>query len=101
MGDRGSEGNETVTVTLSANAAYTVGSPSAATVTLADNDATTLQTVTVVATDAAAAEAGVDPGVLTVSRTGATTTALTVNYTVGGTASSGSDYQALAGSVVI
>jgi len=32
------EGNETVMLTLSANAAYTVGSPSNATVTIADND---------------------------------------------------------------
>jgi serine protease len=32
------EGNETATLTLGANAAYTVGSPASATVTIADND---------------------------------------------------------------
>jgi hypothetical protein len=32
------EGDETVTATVSANAAYTVGNPSGATVTIADND---------------------------------------------------------------
>jgi serine protease len=32
------EGNESATMTLSANAAYTVGSPASATVTIADND---------------------------------------------------------------
>ena len=36
--DTVSEGNETVVVTLSSSASYTVGSPSAATVTIADND---------------------------------------------------------------
>ena len=35
------------------------------------------------------------------TRTGVTTAALTVNYTVAGTATAGSDYTALAGSVVI
>ena len=35
------------------------------------------------------------------TRTGATTAALTVNYTVGGTATAGSDYAALTGSVQI
>ena len=39
--------------------------------------------MTVAAADANAAEAGLDPGVFTVTRTGATTAALTVNYTVG------------------
>ena len=94
------EGNETVTVTLSSSASYTAGSPSTATVTIADDDVA-LPTVTVAATDANAAEAGLDPGVFTVTRTGATTAALTVNYTVGGTATAGTDYQALSGSVVI
>src|SRR5262245_35416374 len=47
------------------------------------------------------AEAGLDPGVFTVTRTGATTAALTVNYTVGGTATNGTDYQTLSGSVAI
>ena len=37
--DAASEGDETVVATLSSSASYTVGSPSAATVTIADNDA--------------------------------------------------------------
>ncbi|HXG08918.1 MAG TPA: Calx-beta domain-containing protein, partial [Gemmataceae bacterium] len=57
--------------------------------------------VTIAATDPDAAEAGPDPGLFTVYRTGPTTTDLTVNYTVGGTASR-SDYQeVLSGSVTI
>jgi hypothetical protein len=40
-------------------------------------------------------------GVFTVTRTGDIGAALTVNYTVGGTAAAGSDYVALSGSVTI
>ena len=94
------EGNETVIVTLSANAAYSVGTPSSATVTIVD-DEPPLPAVTIVATDPNAAEAGLDPGVFTVSRTGSTTASLTVNYIVSGTATNGTDYQTLAGSVMI
>src|SRR5262245_59838474 len=57
--------------------------------------------VSIVATDANAAEAGLDPGTFTVTRTGATTAALTVSYTVAGTATAGSDYVALSGSLII
>ncbi len=58
-------------------------------------------TVTVVATDASAGEGGGNTGTFTVSRTGSTTAALTVNYQVGGTATPGQDYAALSGSVPI
>ncbi len=97
--DASVESNETVILTLSPNAAYTVGSPSSATVTIADNDAA-LPTVTVAATDANAAEPS-NPGVFTITRTGSTTGSLTVNYAVGGGATSGSDYAALGTSVTI
>jgi hypothetical protein len=60
-----------------------------------------LPTVTIAATDPNAAEAGQDPGLFTVSRTGSTAAALTVNYTIGGTASNGVDYQTLSGSLTI
>lgn len=66
-----------------------------------DNPQPALPTVTIAATDANAAEAGQDPAVFTVTRTGDTSAALTVNYTVGGTATSGNDYTALSGSVQI
>jgi hypothetical protein len=61
----------------------------------------TLPTVTVAATDAAATEAGPTTGTIAVTRTGSTTSALTVLYTVGGTATAGSDYVALSGTVTI
>ncbi|MDR7485714.1 MAG: Ig-like domain-containing protein, partial [Armatimonadota bacterium] len=62
---------------------------------------TVSQVVTITASDASAAEAGPDTGTFTVTRTTADPTALTVNYTVGGTATAGSDYAALTGSVTI
>ncbi|MBP9605197.1 MAG: hypothetical protein KBE53_14100, partial [Chromatiaceae bacterium] len=55
--------------------------------------------VSVRASDSSATEAGLTTGYYTFTRTGGTTTALTVNYTVGGTATAGSDYQALGTSV--
>jgi len=82
---------ETVIVTLQASTRYTVGSPSSATVTITDDDV--LSTVTVNATDAAASEPS-NTGTFTVARTGSTTPSLAVTYTLGGTATSGSDYTA-------
>ncbi len=88
------EGNETVILTLSANAAYTVGSPSSDTVTIIDNDTT----VTIAATDASAAETSSDPGVFTITRN-YTSGSLTVNYAVSGTATNGTDYTSIGTSV--
>ncbi len=61
----------------------------------------TLPEVTIVATDNTATEQGPTTGTFTVSRTGSTAADLTVFYSVGGTATAGSDYVALPGSVVI
>ena len=58
-------------------------------------------TVTIAATDNTATEAGPTTGTLTFSRTGSTVSALIVYYAVGGTATSGSDYNSLSGSVSI
>lgn len=51
--------------------------------------------VSVAATDPEASEAGSNPGSFTVTRTGSTAAPLAVSVTVGGTASSGADYQAI------
>ena len=93
--------DETVVVTLSAGAAYTVGAAASATVTIQSDELTTLPTVTIAATDAIGDGSRATTGQYTVTRTGATTAALTVSYTVGGTATAGSDYAALTGSVQI
>jgi serine protease len=70
-------------------------------VTILDNDV--LPTVTIAATDAEAAETNsgqtANPGRFTLTRTGSTTNALTVNYTISGTATNGTDYKNLSGTV--
>jgi hypothetical protein len=59
-----------------------------------------LPVVTVSAADGAAAEAGRDSGMIRFIRSGGDlTTPLTVNYTVGGTATAGGDYERLSGAV--
>lgn len=62
-------------------------------------------TVTVTATDAVAGEttsgAPANPGTFTLTRTGVTTTAQTVSYSMSGGATSGTDYAAVTGSVMI
>lgn len=60
-----------------------------------------LPTVSLQVSDAGCGEFNQNTGAFAVYRTGSTAAALTVNYTVGGTATSGSDYTALAGSVTI
>jgi hypothetical protein len=87
---------ETVIVQITAGAAYTVGSPGSATLTIESDE-----TVRIAATDPTATEAGRTTGTVTVTRTGNTAAALTVRYTVAGTATAGSDYVALSGQVVI
>jgi hypothetical protein len=64
-------------------------------------DSLTATVVTIAATAPTAREDGPVSGAFTVTRTGDTSAALIVNYKVGGTAKTGSDYGALAGSVVI
>ncbi|MBY5285530.1 Calx-beta domain-containing protein, partial [Anabaena sp. PCC 7938] len=94
------EGNETVIVTLANNANYTLGTAKTATVSLVDNDK---PTITIKASDANAAETAAgqtaNPGKFTLTRTGNKTAALTVNYTVAGTATNGTDYNTLTKSV--
>ncbi|MDJ1184094.1 S8 family serine peptidase [Roseofilum casamattae] len=64
--------------------------------------ATAQPTVTISTTDGVAAEnSGSNTATFTVTRTGNTAAALTVNYTTSGTATNGTDYQALSGTVTI
>ena len=86
-------GARTGALTISSDAANgTLAVPLAATATG--------PTVVVAATDSAAGEPA-DPGTFTLTRTGISTAALTVNYTLSGSATNGTDYQTLSGSVVI
>ena len=83
------EGTETATLTVQTGTGYTPGGP-AATITIADND----PAVTVVATDANAGEPA-NNGLFTLTRTGPTASALTVNVAMSGTATNGTDFTAI------
>lgn len=58
-------------------------------------------TVSVAATQASIDESGKSVGNVTFTRTGDTSTALLINYSVGGTATNGIDYQGLGGTVTL
>jgi len=89
--------DKTVVATVTANAAYSQGSPPAATITILDDDFTT---VTVSATAGNASEPST-PGTFTVQRDGDLTEALLIKYNLGGTASNGVDYVELDGTLTI
>ena len=84
-----------MTLTLGSGTGYTVGTPSSASGTIADNDAA--PTVSVAATDATGAEQGPDPIVFTITRAANLNGPITVNLTWGGTATRGTDYTVAAG----
>lgn len=86
------EGTQTVVLTVSDFPSYIRGTPAAATVSIADNPT---PIITVVATDAEAYEAGLDPGTFTFTRVGSTTFPLTVVITITGTATNGFDYNSI------
>src|SRR5260221_12174019 len=60
-----------------------------------------IDTVTITAPDSDSSEAGPEPGLFEIRRSGPTNFGLAVFYRVGGTASNGVDYQAIPGSVFI
>ncbi len=94
--DAVAESAETVLLTLKSASAYTLlAGKTAGTITIADRPL-----VSITATDASASETG-DTGTFTVSRSGATSSALTVGLSVSGTATNGTDDNTLPGSVVI
>jgi Calx-beta domain len=93
------EGNETVIVTLTAvtSGAASLGTTLIATNTIADNDSATVS----IANTTNGAETGPVSGVLTVTQTNPSATNTVIAYSVSGTATSGSDYTALSGTVTI
>jgi len=93
------EGAETVVLTLAADPAYVIASPSTGTVTIADDDLV-VTTVSLSAPDPDADESGADTGTFQVTRD-VTAGELTVHYTIGGTAANTDDYATLSGSVVL
>ena len=91
------EGEQTVTIWLTDNETYRVAYPSSATVTIQDND----QDVWIDASDFYASKYGPDPGQFTFSRFGTTNNAVTIYYTISGTAKNGFDYVTITNFVVI
>jgi hypothetical protein len=83
--DTAIEADETVILTLTSGAGYNVASPSSATGTITNDDAD----VSVTVSPASVAEDGATNLVYTFTRTGFTAGALTVNFSVGGTATFG------------
>ena len=96
--DATTEGPETVTLVLTTVAPYDLGAPAEATATITD---TNVPVVTVSAFDSTAKEQPMDQGRFRFSRSGPTTSSLTVTFTVAGSATSGTDYTALSTTVVI
>lgn len=91
------EPSETVIMTLSPNAAYVVGTGTSPKVTIQDNDTI----VTIAASDGTATEVGPTTGAFTVTRAGYTGAALTVRYTLAGTATKAVDYASLSGILTV
>ncbi len=86
------EGNEDVTVTIELGS-YFIGFSNEATITIADNDIGTIS-LNLPPYDPDAAEAGLDPGLFRIdlSNPNATSATVTVNYSISGTATDGTDF---------
>ncbi|MEB3316525.1 MAG: Calx-beta domain-containing protein [Cyanobacteriota bacterium] len=82
------EPNETVALTLLAGTGYSIGTPTSVVGTITNDD----PQITLALSQASVTEDGLDKLIYTFARTGITTSSLTVNYTIGGTASLGVDY---------
>ncbi|MBW4471867.1 MAG: DUF4347 domain-containing protein [Stenomitos rutilans HA7619-LM2] len=84
--DTVAEGNETVILTIDSTSRYKIGTDSTGTVTIADNETGTPTTLAIAATSASKAEgnSGTTPYTFTVTRSGDTTSATSVNYAVTG-----------------
>ncbi len=95
-------GLETVIVELVAGSDYTLGQTLVATVNISDDDPRPLPVVSIAASDSAAGEPN-NNGAFTVSVAGDTGADVTVSYrvTTASTATAGSDYTALSGTVTI
>jgi Ca2+-binding RTX toxin-like protein len=90
------ENNETVALTLATGTGYTIGTTTAVTGTITNDD---FPSITLAVAPASVLEDGTPNLIYTFTRTGATTNALTVNYGITGTATNGTDYATIGTSV--
>jgi len=88
--------DETVSLTLAAGSGYTIGTTTTVSGTISNDDAAPLPSITLAVAPASVMEDGSSNLIYTFTRSGATTSALTVNYTVAGTANLGTDYAGIA-----
>jgi thiamine phosphate synthase YjbQ (UPF0047 family) len=96
------EQDETIILTVTDGSNYNVGTPSSATGTILDDDVVVVDpTVSVTVNPTSVNEDGAGALVYTFARAGDTTQALSVTYTVGGTATQGTDFPAQSGTVTI
>ncbi|PNJ93553.1 hypothetical protein CEP14_13325, partial [Cylindrospermopsis raciborskii C04] len=93
--DTTAEVDETVILTLASGTGYTIGTTSGVTGTITNDDTE----VTLAVSPNSVAEDGTNNLVYTFTRTGVTSNALTVNYTIEGTATNGTDYNNIGTSV--
>ncbi|GFE69461.1 S-layer family protein [Chroococcus sp. FPU101] len=93
------ESNETVILTLANGTGYTIGTTTPVTGTILNDDSTTLPRITLAVSPASVTENGTANLIYTFTRTGSLTNSLTVNYTIGGTATRGTDYANIGTSV--
>jgi Ca2+-binding RTX toxin-like protein len=98
------ETDETAVLTLATAPGYTIDTPAAVTGTISNDDSSALPVISVAATDASAAETAIgitaNPGQFTLTRLGGNINqAVTVNYTLTGTATNSTDYTSLPTSV--
>lgn len=92
------EPDETVTLSIAAGAGYAVGAPSSATGTILNDD---VPAATISVSPAAVAEDGAPNLVYTVTLNQAAFNPIQVNFAVGGTATSGSDFAAVTSPLLI
>ncbi|MBA4456336.1 hypothetical protein FHK99_08345, partial [Cylindrospermopsis raciborskii CS-506_B] len=89
------ESDETVILTLASGTGYTIGTTSGVTGTITNDDTQ----VALAVSPTTVTEDGTNNLVYTFTRTGVTSNALTVNYTIEGTATNGTDYNNIGTSV--
>jgi hypothetical protein len=97
LADPTAEGAESVILTVTDSASYDLGAPASATVMITDTNTPLVSVVAFVSTTSESST--VPPARFQFTRSGSTAAALTVTYTVSGTATSNVDYPALTGSV--
>ena len=86
------ESNETVALTLASGTGYTVGTTTAVTGTITNDDIVVSPSITLAVSPSSVLENGTTNLLYTFTRTGAITNALTVNYGIAGTATFNNDY---------